>query len=122
MKIKHLLGLDGDTITGGKYFLINLLLPLLIPILSGVISGLTPLIFLWFIPQVNSDYLVTLVFNILFLLGLVLILYVLIRTTRKRLRTIGMNQNWFWIMFVPLVNVVFLLYLAITDGRPKVQS
>ncbi len=117
MKIKHLLGLEEETISGGRYFLVNLILPLLVPIVSGVLSGLMPLVFLWFVPQSTSDALATASFSILFLIGSLLAVYVLVRTTRKRLRTIGISSNWFWLLFIPLINLFFFLFISITRAK-----
>ena len=117
MKFRNVAGLAGDTITGWRYFLVNIAFGPLALILSGATSGLTPLLFLRIMSKADSDIMVTAVFY--FLSGIVTILsiYIAAQTTIKRLKTLRMNVHWGWLALVPGINVLLFLYLSVASWK-----
>lgn len=90
-----------------------------INVLAGVIGFaliLLPFLFILFLPDFNSDFLMVPVAAVGIAVAIVMIL-IYIASSIARLRDMGRSTNWFIAGLIPYVNVLFFLFLALTEGK-----
>ncbi len=107
--IWQFLGLTQDTIGRGRYFVANITASLGLPI---VVS----LLMVFFSSLFEDEPVILYPLLALFIVSLVFALVVHIKTSIRRVRDIGIAQNWWVLAIIPLVNIPFIIFLSLKKG------
>jgi len=107
--IWQFLGLAQDTIGRGRYFVANITASLGLPIVVSLLMSFSFSLF-------EDEPIILYPLLVLFIASLVFALVVHIKTSIRRVRDIGVTQNWWVLVIIPLVNIPFVIFLCLKKG------
>lgn len=107
--IWQFLGLTQDAIGRGRYFVANITASFGLPIVVSLLMS-------FFFSLFEDEPVILYPLLALFIVSLVFALVVHIKTSIRRVRDIGIAQNWWVLAIIPLVNIPFIIFLCLKKG------